>query len=91
MITLSAKLTFHIAYANSLKEKRMAARSLMDKTRRKFNVAIAEVDTQDIHRTLTLGLAVVSGENTHAQTMMDEIIRYMENQPDTELISAERI
>ena len=50
---------------------------MLDKTRRKFNAAIAEVDTQDVHRTLTLGVAVVSGENAHAQNMLNEIIRYM--------------
>ena len=89
MITVSAKLTFHIAHANSLKEKRMVARSLMDKTRRKFNAAVAEVDTQDVHRTLTLGVAVVSGENAHAQNMMNEIIRFIENNTDAELTSVE--
>ena len=89
MITLSAKLTFHIAHANSLKDKRMVARSLIDKTRRKFNAAVAEVDTQDMHRTLTIGIAVVSGENAHAQNMMDEIIRFLENNADAELTSVE--
>ena len=90
MITVSAKLTFHIAYANSLKEKRMVARSLIDKTRRKFNLAIAEVDTQDALRTLTLGIAVVSGENTHARNMMNEIVLFMENNADAELMCDER-
>ena len=67
----------------------MVARSLIDKTQRKFNAAIAEVGTQDAHRTLTLGVAVVSGEKTHAQTMMDEIIRFLENNTDAELTSVE--
>ena len=89
LITLSAKLTFHIAHANSLKDKRMVVRSLIDKTRRKFNAAIAEVDTQDMHRTLTLGVAVVSGENTHAQNMINEIIRFLEKNADAELTSVE--
>ena len=89
MFTVSAKLTFHIDHANSLKDKRMVVRSLVDKTRRKFNAAVAEVATQDAHRTLTLGVAVVSGENAHAQNMMDEIIRFMENNAEAELTSVE--
>ena len=68
----------------------MVVRSLIDKTRRKFNAAIAEVGTQDAHRTLTLGIAVVSGENAHAQNMMNEIIRFLENNTDTELTGVER-
>ena len=87
MTTLSAKLTFQIQYAQSLKDKRMVARSLVDKTRKKYNASVAEVDTQDAHQILTLGIAVVSGEHTHAQNMLDDIIRFMERNTDAELIS----
>jgi len=90
MTTLSAKLTLHIHHANSLKDKRTVVRGIIDKTKRKFNVSIAEVDTQDVHQTLTLGIAVVSGEYTHASNMLDEIIRYVESNPDAELISIEK-
>lgn len=88
MHTLSAKLTFHIPYAASLKDKRQIRRSLIDKTRQKFNASIAEVDTQDLHQMLTIGIAVVSGEATHAQDSLDEIIRFMEAHTDAELVEA---
>jgi len=87
MITISAKLTFHISYAQSLKDKRMIARSLVDKTRKKYNASVAEVDTQEAHQILTLGVAVISGEHSHAQNMLDDIIRFMERNTDAELIS----
>jgi uncharacterized protein YlxP (DUF503 family) len=90
MYTLSAKLTYHIPHAASLKDKRQVSRSTIAKVRQKFNVAIAEVATQDVHRTLTLGIAVVSGEMAHAQNSLDEIIRFMENNPDAELVGIER-
>ena len=85
MYSLSAKLTFYIPYAASLKDKRQVCRSLMDKTKKRFNAAIAEVETQDIHQTLTIGIAVVSGDAAHAQNSMEEIIRYMEEHADAEL------
>jgi len=50
-----------------------------------YNVSVAEVDTQDALQTLTIGIAVVSGDNAHAQNSLDEIIRFMENNPDAEL------
>jgi hypothetical protein len=90
MYTLSAKLTFHIHHAESLKDKRQVSRSLTEKTRKRFNVSVSEVDTQDVHRTLTLGIAVVSGEMAHAQNSLDEVIRFMENNPDAELTATER-
>jgi len=88
MNTLSSKLTFHVAHAQSLKDKRAVARGLIDKTRHKYNVSVAEVDTQDAHQTLTLGIAVVSGEYSHAKNMLDDIVRFIEKVADAELVSA---
>jgi len=88
-ITLSAKLIFYIPQSASLKDKRQVRRSIVEKTRHKFNVAIAEIDTQDILQTLTIGISVVSGDAAHRATSLDEIIRFMENHADAELTSAE--
>ena len=74
MYVESAKLTFYIQQAASLKDKRQVCRSLVDKTRHRFNASVAEVGTQDVHQTLTIGIAVVSGEAPHAQNMLDEIV-----------------
>jgi len=87
MTTLSAKLTFHIHHSQSLKDKRMVARSLIDKTRKKYNASVSEVDTQEAHQTLTLGIAVVSGEHSHAKNMLDDIIRFMERNTEAELVT----
>ena len=85
MFTLSAALTFYIPQSTSLKDKRQVRRSLVDKTRRKFNVSVAEIDTQDILQTLTIGIAVVSGDATHRRNSIDEIVRFMEEHADAEL------
>ena len=90
MITVSAKLTFYITHATSLKDKRQVCRSLIDKTRQRFNASVAEVDTQDIHQTLTIGVAVVSGDMAHSQRSLDEIIRFMEEHTDAELTEVEK-
>ena len=89
MTVLSARLTFYIQHADSLKDKRQVCRSLIDKVRHKFNVSITEVDTQDIHRSLTIGVAVVSGDAAHARRSLDEIIRFMEGHTDAELTEVE--
>ena len=86
MTTLSVKLTFYIPTAVSLKDKRQVCRSLVDKTRKRFNASVSEVDTQDVHQTLTLGVAVVSGDAAHARRSLDEIVRYMEEHADAELV-----
>ncbi len=81
----TAELVFSIPYARSLKEKRQVARSLMGAAKHRFNASIAEVGTQDVHQTLTLGIAVVSGEGAHAQAMLEEIVRVLETSTDAEL------
>jgi len=89
MFIVSAKLAFYVPQATSLKDKRQVRRSIIEKTRNRFNVSISEVDTQDIHQTLTIGIAVVSGDAAHCRDSVDEIIRFMENNPDAELSSVE--
>ena len=91
MFTLSAKLSFYIAEAGSLKDKRQVRQSLINKTRGKFNVSIAEIDTQDCHKQLTIGIAVVSGDGGHRENTLDEIIRFMEKNTAAELAAVEII
>ena len=88
MYTFSVRITFHIPYAESLKDKRMVSRSLLDKARRKFNASIAEVDTQDNHRVLTIGIAVVAGEASHGQDYLDKIVRFVEGNTDAVLVES---
>ena len=91
MYVKSAKMTFHIPNAASLKDKRQVRRSIVDKVKHKFNASIAEVDTQDVHQTLTIGVALVSGNAAHVHNSLDEIIRFMEDHTDAELIEIEEI
>jgi len=89
MHTQSAKLAFHIPHAMSLKDKRGVCRSLIDKIRSRFHVSVAEVDTQDLHQTLTLGIAVVSGQASQAEQLLDEVVRFMDSSTDAELVEIE--
>jgi len=89
MYIQSAKLTFRIPHAASLKDKRSVCRSLTDRVRHKFNVSIAEVDSHDIHQKLVLGISLVSSTANHAQNCLNEIIRYTEETTDAELTEVE--
>jgi len=86
----SAKLTLYIAHAHSLKDKRQVCRSIIDKARQRFNVSIAEVDTQDTLQTLTIGIAVVSSETSHAQNSLETVIRFIEENAEAEVMRIER-
>jgi uncharacterized protein YlxP (DUF503 family) len=53
-----ARITIFIPDSHSLKEKRMVLRRVKDRTRQKFNVAIAEVEENDVWQRGVLGLAL---------------------------------
>ena len=54
-------------------------RSLSDRLRRQFNVAVAEVEDQDQWQTAVLGLAVVSNEAGHATRQLERILEVIED------------
>ena len=73
-------VTLHLAASHSLKDKRQVVRSLAERLRRQFNVAVAEVEEQDSWQTVVLGLAVVSNEAGHAARQLDRIVEAIERE-----------
>ena len=76
----TARLVLRLPEASSLKDKRMVVRSVVERTRNRFNVSIAEIETQDVWRTATLGLVCLSGDARHAQEMLDKIVDFIERE-----------
>ena len=72
------RLTLHLPGTNSLKEKRQIARSLTDRVRNRFNVAVAEVDDGDLRQRLTLGFSCVSNERSHVDAMLSNLLNFVE-------------
>jgi len=83
MYIKSAKLTFYLPQAGSLKDKRQVARSLIEKTRHKFNVSVCEVGRQDVHNALDVGISLVASDAGHGQTCLEEVIRFMDDYSET--------
>jgi uncharacterized protein len=78
-------VTIHLAEGFSLKDKRQVVKSLVETTRRKFNVSIAEVDDLDIWRRATLGIAVVSKDAKFCNQVLDKVLDYFETQPELDV------
>ena len=84
------KLTFHLPEVSSLKEKRQVSRSLADRIRNRFNVAVAEVEDADLRQRLTFGITCVSNDRAHADAMLSEVLNFVENQRyDLELLDVQ--
>jgi len=71
-------VTLQLPASRSLKDKRQVVRSLTERLRRRFNVAIAEVEEQEVWQTAVLGLTVVSNDAGHAARQLDTILAAIE-------------
>lgn len=89
MIVGTCEVTFRAEWVTSLKEKRMVVKSLVEKTRHKFNASVAEVDRQEEHKIIVIGFACVTNERRHADSMIQHILDFMEKNTEAELLSAE--
>ena len=84
------RLTLHLPEASSLKEKRQVARSLSDRIRNRFNVAVAEVEDTDMRQRLTLGVCCVSNDRGHADAMLSGLVSFVEEtRMDAEMLDVQ--
>jgi uncharacterized protein YlxP (DUF503 family) len=68
-------LELRIEGAQSLKDKRQVLRSLKDKLRNGFNVAVAELDASDLWQRATIGVVSISGSQDYLQGLMENVER----------------
>ena len=90
MNVLVMTFRLHAPWVNSLKEKRMIVKSLVAKLQNKFHVSAAEVDEQDTHHIIVIGVAAIVPHNAMADSMMDEISSFVENNTEAEILDEER-
>ncbi len=62
----------------SLKEKRRIVKSLMARTQNKFNVAIAEVDDQELWQAATIGFSCVGNDATFVNDVLYRVLSFIE-------------
>jgi len=59
--------------SHSLKDKRHVVQSLKERLRHKFNVAIAEIDGQDLWQRATVAAVTVSSDKAHAAKVLQAV------------------
>ncbi len=87
---LIAHLTVEFALDgnDNLKAKRRVANSLKQKTRNRFNVAIAENGTEDSLTRLCLSVISISNSERHLRSRMDKCLLMMEAVCTEELVDS---
>jgi uncharacterized protein len=68
-------LELRLDEAHSLKDKRHTVKSLKDRLRSKFNVAVSEIDYQDLWQRSLISAVTVSGDHSHAEQVLQLVER----------------
>jgi uncharacterized protein len=82
-------LEIHIADARSLKDKRQVLRSLKDRLRSHFNVAVAELDHQDVWQRSRVGVVSISNDGKHLEESLSAVAAESERVLGRDLLSQE--
>lgn len=82
-----AAMTFrlHAPWVHSLKEKRMVVKSLITQLQNRFHVSAAELDEQDAHQIIVIGVAAIVPHNAIADSLMEKISQFVESASEAEV------
>ena len=90
MIIATITFKLHAPWVHSLKEKRMIVKSILAKLQNRFHVSAAEIDEQDTHQIIVIGVAAIVPHNAQADSLMESISRFVEENCEAEITDEER-
>jgi uncharacterized protein YlxP (DUF503 family) len=91
MFVLAEEVELHLPHAHSLKDKRQVVKSLIEAGRRRFGISAAEVGRQDSWQRARLGFAVVASSAAQAESVLDDVDRFVWSRNEIEVLSTERV
>ena len=89
MKILVIKVDLRAPYAHSLKEKRMIVKSIIGKLQNKFNISIREVENQNLHQRISIGIIKLDLNNKDSDQSKEKIINFIEENCEAEIIDIE--
>ena len=89
MRILIMKISLRASWVHSLKEKRMIVKSIIGKLQNKFNVSIREVENQDLHQRISIGIVKLELNSKDSDQSKDKILNFIEENCEAEIIDIE--
>jgi uncharacterized protein YlxP (DUF503 family) len=90
MIVACLRVRLHLPGCTSLKQKRFVLRSLKDRLRGKFNVAVCEYGSQDKWQMTDLGIVTVTTDTRGADRALQALMNFIEKDGRVVLVDIER-
>ncbi|OGO44322.1 MAG: hypothetical protein A2137_03495 [Chloroflexi bacterium RBG_16_58_8] len=72
------KVSLRLPENVSLKGKRQVLKSITSRVRNKFDVAVAEVDDNDMWQLATIGICCISNDKRHTNRVLSKVIDFIE-------------
>jgi uncharacterized protein YlxP (DUF503 family) len=82
-------LDLFFPYAHSLKDKRRILHGFKDRVRKRYNVALAEVDYQDKWQRALLGLVSLNSQQAIVEDVLGRVLADARNLQETEVAGHE--
>ncbi len=87
MVVATCVVKLHLEGVFSLKDKRSIVKSIVTRLPKQFNVAVAEVEHQDVWQTAVLGIVTVGNDARYLQGLLEKAVTWIETQrPDAPII-----
>lgn len=79
MIIGACTLHLYLPGITSLKEKRGVVKPLLNQLRRRFEIAAAEIDHQDVWQTADIGIVAVATDAGHIYSVLESAVHWVED------------
>jgi len=89
MVVGVLQVEVHLPISQSLKDKRSVLKSVRDRVRHRFNVAVAELDSNEMWQRATLGISTVGEDRAYVQGLLRELTEWLRATRLVELIRVE--
>ncbi|UQZ90814.1 DUF503 domain-containing protein [Deltaproteobacteria bacterium Smac51] len=83
------EVTLRLEGNSSLKGKRKVVKSILGRVKARFNVAASEVGGQDVYEVAVLGFAVCGPDHRILNTVLDNVLDFIEDNADAEVVDSE--
>ncbi len=79
----------HIQAAQSLKEKRLVLKGLIERIRSHFNVSVSELADQDLWQSAILGVAAIGNEKKYLNQVLDKVLDLIRKENRAEVLDSQ--
>lgn len=90
MQVLLLQISLRIPFAHSLKDKRKQIKSLKDRLRSRFNISVAEIDSQDNWQSAEIGACMISNDKSFLEKQYSLVEALVLEYTELELLNIRR-